>query len=246
MIGSSKFCLKLCGTGASCGVQAHEGKKFQVEASTFYLKENDSRAFIQPCFSTPALSPNNIELILQQSLTLKEWVFFFDELGQGRFASWLDSPSVPTLASLEPLVDLSENSSHGSFAELETPKNFTASLGIFKSYPSLSFDTDSDDEGGATSVTLEGLAKAVSEFHRRFSSLRSKWTHVFTEIESSHVSVVRDLKHLYSTTKSLKSTVGASPVTGGTCRLSLWDSVQQLSDSVTQKFRTLESSQETF
>jgi hypothetical protein len=50
------FCLKNCGEGESSGVQAHEVKKISPDLNFFYLKENDSRAFIKPVLTSPVLS----------------------------------------------------------------------------------------------------------------------------------------------------------------------------------------------
>jgi hypothetical protein len=52
LIGSSKFCLK----HTSCGVASHS-KKFDWDGTSFYVKENETRAFSKPTSSAKCWTP---------------------------------------------------------------------------------------------------------------------------------------------------------------------------------------------
>jgi hypothetical protein len=70
-IGRSKFCLKPRaekgkeGLVDCCVVLAHESNKFHLESNGFYLKENDSKAFMQPVFIKENLLSEMTKAILQ-------------------------------------------------------------------------------------------------------------------------------------------------------------------------------------
>jgi len=68
LIGTSKFCLKVA---SNCGAQSHT-KKFDVEPSTFYLKEIENRAFINPSFKVENLDDSSLASFLSGRFTLKE------------------------------------------------------------------------------------------------------------------------------------------------------------------------------
>jgi hypothetical protein len=88
-IDSSKFCLKNGLASGACGVQSHEVKKFALAKDAFYLKENEGRAFMKPCFVVSELTSRLVEVLLSQSLPLKEWEATFDALNQGILPDWL-------------------------------------------------------------------------------------------------------------------------------------------------------------
>jgi hypothetical protein len=174
-IGKSKFCIKP-GTGDTliappdgCQVQAHGTHKFPVDKDSFYVKENDAKAFMKPVFSAPGIPIGAVEAILQQTLTLKEWEMFFDDLGQGIFPEWLQ----PHMSALEVV-----------------PEGEIFEGNLLHSVPSLSFEEDSTN-----SKDTEGEQGVwIKEFKRRFTSIKLKWGKAFTDIEANHLLVVKDLQ----------------------------------------------------
>lgn len=78
MIGKSKFSLKFRQHQGKenqmdlCAVQPHNSKEFTPETRMFYIKENESKAFIQPAFSTEGLPPTVISTIQQFTMMVKE------------------------------------------------------------------------------------------------------------------------------------------------------------------------------
>ncbi len=67
---------------SNCGVASHS-KKIDWDESTFYLKENETRAFSKPVFKCETLDPSEIEAILEVALSVKEFTTLFDHLNQG-------------------------------------------------------------------------------------------------------------------------------------------------------------------
>jgi hypothetical protein len=71
---NAKFCIR----AAPCGIAAH-ARKFEVAPSSFYLKENETRAFVNPSFKGEGLSDQEIRTLLAAKHTLKELAAFFTE-----------------------------------------------------------------------------------------------------------------------------------------------------------------------
>jgi hypothetical protein len=63
-----------------CSAQAHEAAKHPLPESSFYLKENEIRAFIKPEFPFPSglLRTDSQAEFLNKSMTLKEWKAIFE------------------------------------------------------------------------------------------------------------------------------------------------------------------------
>lgn len=73
-------------------VLSHESNKFYPESDAFYLKESDSKAFMQPVLVKEDLMAEMIEAILQRSFTLKEWQALFEEMANEVYPDWLAVP----------------------------------------------------------------------------------------------------------------------------------------------------------
>jgi len=206
VIGTSKFCLK---TTASCEVLAH-AKKFEPDAFTFYLKENEHRAFFKPSFSAPGLSEATIDMILSIKRTVQETVSILEECR--REGAEL-TPELPREETNKDSINLQVDSEilvlseQGSF-ELESPKFTTAEAGIFSSTPHLSFDEEDEGENNIFNQLADShsiaLVNLLRDFHDRFSYLKTKWTHTFVEVDASHAIMISDLKTVNDRISSIK------------------------------------------
>jgi hypothetical protein len=87
---------------------------------------------------------------------------------------------IASVGSVEKLLDPLEDASVSSVQALESPRLFQESMGIFKSFPSLSFDSGLGDDEDPQEPTLEGVNRVIQDFHQRFSKLKTKWSHAFT------------------------------------------------------------------
>jgi len=205
MIGRSKFCLKMRGEKGKedqldfCVVQAHETNKFQPEPDSFYLKENDSRAFIQPVLVKQGLTLTAVEAILKRSFTLKEWQAILDDLGNDEFPDWLrESLQVDTV-----------NAEETGLTDLACPRLVVETSDVLITVPTLSFEGESVDSEG---LDPDKAAVWIKEFQRRFARLKPKWRRAFTDVEANHVLLVKDLQTLHTTVASLTTQVGSVPM----------------------------------
>ncbi len=69
--------------------QSHGIKKLKPEPDTFYMKEIEVKAFIKPAFLASNLTSKAIDVILQQTLTLKEWETVFLDLLEKCLSGWM-------------------------------------------------------------------------------------------------------------------------------------------------------------
>jgi hypothetical protein len=235
MIGRSKFCLKMRGEKGkedqvdACVVQAHETNKFQPEPGSFYLKENETRAFIQPVLMKQGLTLAAVEAILKRSFTLKEWQAIFSDLGNDEVPEWLrESLQVDTANAKEP-----------GCADLASPRLVVETSDVLITVPTLSFE---DESVASESLDLDQAAGWIKEFQRRFARLKPKWRQAFTDVEANHVLLVKDLQTLHTTVATLTTQVGSVPMGefvgfGST----LWSALGNMARTLTDHTSTLAS-----
>jgi hypothetical protein len=208
---NSKFCIR----AAPCGVAAH-ARKFEIDPVTFYLKENESRAFVNPSFKGDKLTEQDIRSLLTTKRTLKELTVYFEAH---------DSKTSTIPEDLEKTIENTEqDSSPGLIVQaaesameiialnpsfdLESPRFLTDTAGIFSTPPQLSFDVDDEELNPFATLSAsqpEDLVALLKEFHSRFVSLKTKWSQTFLEVDASHTLVVSDLKVLHDQTRSFKA-----------------------------------------
>jgi hypothetical protein len=182
-------------------------KKFEPAKDSFFLKENETRAFIKPEFKCNSLSDDDIGAILGAKLTVKEFTTLFEELQEGRRPDWMPIVLMPT----EQPKDDVFGALHMDVDDLVSPKFATKDSGIFPLVPKLSFESDNGEESAFESpLSPEEVTKLLKEYHKRFANLKSKWTQTFLKVEASYALVVKDLSLLHKMSSMLKTTVGVS------------------------------------
>lgn len=239
-IGSSKFCLKNGLTSGACGVQSHEVKKFALAKDAFYLKENEGRAFMKPCYTVSELTPRLVEVLLSQSLPLKEWEGTFDALNQGILPDWLKEAEGVNVWVTTSMQESRNHEKIGESLELESPRVAMESLGIFQDAPMLSFEDDMDEAGDADDLSPKRMSLWIKEFQRRFASIKSKWGKTFSDVEASHIVVVKDLQKLQHAASEVITALGKPTVNGvfpqGT---SVWRGLSSVADSLSDQTITI-------
>ena len=194
------------------------GREFEVDRETFYLKENETRAFAKPCFTSPGMVESAVESLLASKHTLKELTTFFEERNSRSGKEFVPLPVADKSPPILPPIDTEQLSSTGvvegitgtSSFDLESPRFLSDSAGIFSVPPQLSFDVD-DEDLNPFSVLAESqapeLVTLLQEFHQRFVNLNLKWSHTFLEVDAGHALVVKDLQTLHEKSKSLKASL---------------------------------------
>ncbi len=90
-------------------------------------------------------------------------------------------------------------------------------VGLFDTFPALSYDKEDDLEemfqmlssaGGENTLESEVTHKILKEFHKRFISIKTKWTKAFHDIEGSHLMVASDILKLSRATNNLAQNIG--------------------------------------
>jgi hypothetical protein len=197
VIGTSKFCLR---PSSLCGVLAHS-KKYEVDASSLYLKENEHRAFIKPSFLFNELDEETLETLVAGKHTLQDLSDLFDSFKKPQVLDLrIDAPELNTQSVSVPFDSVNSAQAltiQDSF-NLESSKFAMEETGIFSAPPQLSFEVD-DLEDGDMFSRLEGSQPAdflgiLREFQDCFVTLKTKWTQTFMEVDSSHSILIGDLK----------------------------------------------------
>jgi hypothetical protein len=176
------------------------GKKFEVDGSALYLKENEQRAFIKPSFSVSHLGDNTIDSLLAEKYTLKEINNILQEI-----KLQIDNTKLEAAVGEQNTISIHTESEEGALTisiqgsfKLESPKFTLEEAGIFSSAPQLSFEVDHENEDNVFTQLNETQSGAVAdilhEFQERFVSLKTKWTQTFMEVDTSHTIMVSDLK----------------------------------------------------
>jgi hypothetical protein len=210
-IGTSKFCLR---EGESCGVLSHS-KKFEVDHSQLYLKENENRAFIKPSFAADHLDASSLDLVLAKRRTLKEITELLDSLKRAEVASPCDPAPFAKVRKVpaELSTDSMSLAIQASF-DLDLPKFITNEAGIFSAVPTLSFDVDFDEAAEDPFASLATSSSAdivaiLTDFQERFVNLKTKWTQTFLEVDTSHSIVVKDLRTICERMNKVKTQLKA-------------------------------------
>lgn len=222
-----------------CGVSGH-AKKFAADSSTFYLKENDHRAFIHPSFKADHITDEKITALLVGKYTVKELESLIAAFQVPMFSSdgnTMISATAPTKSS-DPSIEVTTADSlvlQASF-DLDSPKFTMEETGIFSSTPQLSFDVDPEVNDHFFQA-LEGAGSAdliaiLREFQDRFVSLKTKWSQTFIEVDTSHAIIVKDLKTIRDRLASLKRQVINVSDTTSTKETILSSQLEEVSSSL--------------
>jgi len=134
----NKLCTKACINAKSCGVPTHENHKAKVEAGWLYVKENDTKAFVEPILDPSFLSDGQLALLMSKSHMKEQWHKLFDDLQQGDFPEWLLSPSLIETQAVQPLATGSTN----LLIDIKSPTAANKKTDIFDIYPALSYEDD--------------------------------------------------------------------------------------------------------
>jgi hypothetical protein len=208
-IGGSKICVRPCSGGKSCGIPTHGSRKAKVVVDAFYVMENDQKIYAEPKLHAVELSDDQRLLLQSRELTREQWANVFLAIDQGEFPDWMP---VDTHMKSPPLEVLMED------LQLESPGKAIAKAGIFKVFPSLSYEDDASS--GAESadshqvLTTEEVTTSIREFKQRFAKIKRKWTAVFQDLEANHLMVATDLDKLSSSTNVLSARIGSPPDSG--------------------------------
>jgi hypothetical protein len=183
---------------------------------------------MQPIFVKEGLMTEMIEVILQCSHTLKEWQSLFEDLANKVYPDWLAHlKGESSSAAATPDMDLS------------SPRLVVGTTNVLYSVPTLSFG---DDSVGSDPLDLEQMSSWIRELKARFSGLKPKWSQAFTEVETNHVLLVKDLQTLHSTVSALTTQVGSLP-TGDFVGFgsTLWSALGNMAWTMTDHTTTLAS-----
>ncbi len=248
LIGSSKFCIKSGVHGSGCTVQAHEGKKFTPEVSTFYLKEKDGKAFIKPSFIGSSLTERGITKLLSRSQTVKEWEAVFEDLQRKMLPDWmLEGEPLDLLfkeietgnGGLSLGDDLQEDSNDSFSQDLSSPRFTGENMGIFATSPALSFDevfeVDSDIDEDSKETAHKKTDLWIQHFQQALAGIKGKWSKTFAEVEASHIIMVKDLQKLHAKTIKIHKMVG-DPSVGG-FKNNIWLGMKHLSEAFTSQIQ---------
>ena len=244
MIGASKFCIKICEENQTgCGVAAH-AKKFSPLGNTFYMKENETRAFIKPAFEAPELTREAHDELLAKRYTLKELETLFEDLSEGRMPGWVKEVTLPMGEDQSLTIDVSASFEDIVSVELVSPKYSTENLGIFVKPPTLSFESEDEDiENDPYFSNLSdanGALKGVlTKMRANFMRLRDKWTQTFLEVEESHVNLVKDLQSIKKTSTALRKIMGKPDNKLAWERKTLWEGIETTAVRFDEKTRAI-------
>lgn len=212
-------------------VQSHESNKFKVAPGTFYLKENEGKAFIQPAFSVDAVDPEAVTKILEQSFSLKEWEAVFEDLSGGVVPGWLQEYMATKEHAPMPAT------SSEPYLDLDSPRFSTEKLGVLHEVSGLSFDDESVPAEELDSTQINSWLK---EFQRRFAKIKDKWGRAFADVEANHIIVVKDLEKLRASTVDLKTELGKpSTPTFFPAGTSVWSSLTGMAGTLSQQSSAL-------
>jgi hypothetical protein len=100
---------------------------------------------------------------------------------------------------------------------LTSPRLTVSTDRLLHPVPTLSYE----DESIASGKTEVENAKWIKEFRRRFSSIKSKWSRAFCDMEANHLLVVKDLQVLQSSATSFASQLG-TPTEDFTPGATIW------------------------
>jgi hypothetical protein len=244
MIGASKFCIKVCEENQiSCGIAAH-AKKFSPLGNTFYLKENETRAFIKPAFEAPKLTREAHNELLAKRYSLKELETLFEELSEGRMPGWIKEAKLPMDDDQSLAINISASFEDVVSVELISLKYSYENSGIFGKPPTLSFESEDEDiENDPQFSNLSdgnGTLKGVpTKMRANFMPLHDKWTQTFLEVEESHVNLVKDLQSIKKTSTALRKLMGKPDNKLAWERKTLWEGVETTAVCFDEKMRAI-------
>jgi hypothetical protein len=221
---SAKFCTRALAPGSTgCGVAAH-ARKFQPPPLAAFLKDTEVRALCSPALDLSVMSPAQRLRIQGVQLTAAEWVHLFQQVQQRTPPKWLrfeDSPVVTV-----------DTSSASTGEELLSPTNMAAG-GLLSLIPMLSFDdSTASGEDVPSDMDLADVTTFIHKFRAHFASLKAKWAHAFTEVESGYGLVVQDLQKLQTMSQVQSTTLGRPVPLHGETPPTVWEGLRTVHETV--------------
>jgi len=130
----------------SCGIPTHGSRKAKVIVDTFYVMENNQKAYAEPKLHAAGLSYDQRLLLQSQELARDQWTSLFLAIEQGNLPDWL----LLEVPAKSPPEDLTED------LQLESPVKAAEKTSIFNVFPALSYDDDasSGTDSSASDVIL--------------------------------------------------------------------------------------------
>lgn len=229
-IGGSKFCIK-----ELCNIPTHGSRKAKVDFHTFYLMENDSKVFLQPKLMVGAFADKQIAALIQRTFSQGEWEDFVNSVQNGIYPEWLQGEEPSTEAGDIQEEIMVDDGMKG--VQVQTPTQADVKVGLFDSFPALSYDEEDDLEAtfqmtslaeGEKALESEATHKILKEFHKRFISIKTKWTKAFHDIEGSHLMVASDISKRSRATNSLAQNIGTPITTGDKSFTSVWGGINHV------------------
>jgi hypothetical protein len=193
-ISGSKFCLKTCVDGKSCGIATHANRKARLPVDFLFVMENYTKAFCEPQFDASGLAEEQLAKLLSLSHTKSEWAEIFNELEQGVLPSFLSVGQALTgneEANIKEATDSGENEPEAREnlqMELKSPKSAADQTGFFSIFPMLSYEDTADEEDMEDQDVSPGQAKDEVTAHLRSSVI------VFHDLKTSGHRLFRMLK----------------------------------------------------
>jgi len=119
--------------------------------------------------------------------------------------------------------------------------------GLLASISSLSFDDSVGSGSTNADLALDDMASpsemipTLLKYFHNFTSLKHKWTRVFTEVEACCGLLIQDIKKLQLQTHSLQSSIGPSPEHDAPLAASLWQNMSHMNSLLLSQASTLDN-----
>jgi hypothetical protein len=227
-------------------------KKFQPGTGIFYPVETDAKVLCQPCYDGNFLTTPDARVVLVTEISLQEWSSFFQEGEKGHFPAWFleqrsgedkeneTGPRVKTdLLSSRPA---GLRSTQVMQDQLSSPVPSSAKAGLLLEVPTLSFDSaevvEISNESNGEPATVQQVSDLSKFVFNRFSSLKSKWTKAFQEVEATYLVLTTDMSSINAQLVGLVQDLGTPPTNSNPPFKMVWEGLtfvyQSLRPSVTR------------
>lgn len=178
-----------------------------------------------PAFEADSLTDDQVQEVLQRSMSIVEWEDLFSKINVGIFPTWLlDDDDKENL-----VWDTSKQRQPLSIGrhledQVRSPISSKDRAGLVLTVPMLSFEEGEDmfKEDDVGPVTLDVFSSSMKLIHSRFGSLKDKWAKAFQEVESNYIIMAKDLSTLDDTVRDMTNSVGSPSSLGGVAPHSVW------------------------
>jgi len=229
--------------------------------------ESYAKVLCQPCYDGSFLSTLDAQVVLATALSHQEWVNFFQDGARGDFPDWFleqrsgeDKENETGLKVQTDLVSLKSTrlrSTQVMQDQLSSPVPSNAKAGLILEVPTLSFDlaevVEIANESNGELATVQQVADLLKFVFNRFSSLKSKWTKAFQEVEATYLVLTTDMSSINAQLMGVMQDLGAPPSTSNPPFKSVWEglgfvqqSLHPMVNHLTDSTRQLHSNLKTF